>query len=115
MEHKKHILRFRAADRDIFDAIVNGKKKVETRAATQRYIGMHVGDTVVLICGTKKASKTVSAAKIYKSIGALLKKYKPQHIHPAYKTTKEITDMFYSFSGYRETIKKSGIIALELK
>ena len=34
---KKHTLRFRAVNRDIFDAIRNGKKKIETRAGSPKF------------------------------------------------------------------------------
>lgn len=112
---KKHILRFRAANQDIFEAIVAGKKKVETRAATERYRGITSGDLIVLVCGKKKEEKIVKVSKVFQSISALVKKYKPKQINPQLGTVKEIQDMYYSFPGYKDKIKKFGIIALELK
>lgn len=111
----KHTLRFRAENKDIFNAVVTGKKKIETRAATERYNSISTGDVVVLVCGPKKIEKKVRLAKIYKTIGALLKKYSPRQINPMCATAKETRDMYYSFPGYKEKIKKFGIIALELK
>ena len=111
---KKHTIKFRAINRDIFDAIVSGKKKVETRAASERYDAIEKGDTIVLVCGKRKIEKEVKSAKIYKSISALLKKYTPKQINPMCSTAKETRDMYYSFPGYKEKIKKFGIIALEL-
>lgn len=42
-------LRFREVNRDIFEAIQDGSKKVETRAATVRYQKIKKGDYVMLI------------------------------------------------------------------
>ena len=65
------ILRFRAINKDIFKAIRNGKKKVETRAATERYRNIKIGDTIKLICGKYSFEMKVKKVKIYKTITAL--------------------------------------------
>lgn len=111
---KKYTLRVAAGNEDIFEAIVSGKKKIETRAATERYRNIQKGDVIVLMCGKKKEQKTVKNVRIFKSISGLLKKYTPRQINPQYTTAREITDMYFSFSGYKEKIKQFGIIALEL-
>lgn len=110
----KHTLRFRSVNQDIFNAIISGKKKVETRAASEKYKAIAKGDVIVLVCGKKKVEKKVKFSKIYKSVNALLKTYRPEQINPTCSTVKETRDMYYSFPGYKEKIKKFGIIALEL-
>lgn len=112
---KKYVFRFRAINKDIFEAIKDGKKKVETRAATEKYRNIKVGDIVVLFCGSKKFEKEVLSAKVYKTIRSMLKVYKPKEINPRTKTESELIDTYYSFPDYREKIKKFGLIALELK
>ncbi len=44
------VFRFRTINKDIFEAIKSGKKKVETRAATEKYRNIKAGDTVKLVC-----------------------------------------------------------------
>ena len=109
------ILRFRVINKDIFEAIKNGKKKVETRAATERYRNIKAGDTVKLICAKDTFEMKVKKATIFKSIAAILKKYKLEIINPKTHTAKEAHDMWYSFPGYKEKIRKYGLIALELE
>lgn len=112
--HKHKILKFRAVNRNIFEAILNGKKKIETRAATAKFHDIKAGDTVVLICGNKKAKKKVKKVELLKSSAAVLKKYKPEDINPKIHTIKEVKTMWYSFPGYREKIKKHGFIVMHL-
>jgi len=108
-------LRFRKINKDIFDAIKSGKKKVETRAATTRYLKIHAGDIVTFICGEKRFSKKITRVKIFKTIQSMLKQYKPKAINPKAKTPKDLLEIYYSFPGYKEKIKKYGIVALELE
>ncbi|MBU2036721.1 hypothetical protein KJ866_00725 [Patescibacteria group bacterium] len=114
MENKIYTLRFRAADREIFEAIKKGKKKVETRAATERYRKIKKGDKVCLVCGHEKFTKQVVAARVFPTITALLKKYWPNQINPKIKTEAELKKMVYGFPDYREKIKKYGLIAWKL-
>src|SRR3989344_5482859 len=111
---KKYTLRFRAVNKDIFDAIKSGKKTVETRAATVKYKDIQAGDSLVLICGTQRFEKKIKKATIFKSIPAMLRKYKIKQIMPKLSTQKELEVSCYSYPGYKEKIKNFGIIALEL-
>ncbi|TSC60415.1 MAG: hypothetical protein LiPW15_293 [Parcubacteria group bacterium LiPW_15] len=114
-ESKRIILRIRAADNDIFEAMVSGKKKIETRAATARYKDIKAKDVVILVCGKKRIAKTVKKAEHFPSVAAILKKYKPETINPKTHTAKEATDMWYGFPGYKEKIKKFGLIVITLE
>lgn len=115
MEAKKYLLRFRATNQDIFEAIKSGKKKVETRAATARYNKIRVGDAVVLMCGKNKFEKTIKRAIIFKTINLMLCKYKVKDIMPNLSSAKELERAYFSYPNYRKKIKKFGLIALELK
>ena len=61
-------LKFRAANRDIFDAIKDGSKSVETRAATQRYRDIKTGDIVKLSCGGESFQKKLNAQKYFRQL-----------------------------------------------
>lgn len=109
------IFRFRAIDKNIFEAIKNGDKKVETRAATDRYSDIKVGDKIIFVCGKENFKKEVKHAKMFKTISSLLKKYKVKEINPDLESKNELERMYYTFSSYKEKIKKFGLIALEFK
>lgn len=51
-----YMLRFRAINRDTFQAIRVGTKKVETRAATIKYRDIKVGDVITFVCGPRSLS-----------------------------------------------------------
>lgn len=108
-------LKFRAENRDIFEAIKSGAKKVETRAATKKYEDIKVGDIVKLSCGGDSFEKLVTKVTIFPTIDALLETYTPQEINPKIDSAEKLTEMYYSFPGYREKIEKIGLVALELK
>ncbi len=113
MENK--VLKFRTINRDIFNAIKDGTKKIETRAATEKYCRIKVGDVVTLVCGKSKFRKKIKCVEIFKTITAMLKKHKPEEINPACKSAGELRKMYHTFPGYREKIKKYGLVAWELK
>lgn len=109
------VLRFRNANREVFEAIKDGKKKIETRAATQRYRLIRAGDMIIFMCGKSKFKKTITRAEIFKSADAILRKYRPSEINPKIKTIKEAKEMWKSFPGYKTKIKKYGLMAWKLK
>lgn len=108
-------VKFRLVNKDIFDAIIEGKKRIETRAATPTYITVKVGDILTLICGKKKIMKTVKKVEHYRTISALLMKYKPKMINPNIHSKNDLQKMWYSFPNYKEKIKKFGLIVWHLR
>ena len=100
---------------DIFEAIKSGNKKVETRAATDTYTKIQVGDRLKFVCDKESFQRSVAKIKLFKTITAILKDYSPQEINPKTKTKSETIDMYYSFPNYRDKIKKYGLVAFELK
>lgn len=108
-------IKFRAENRDIFQAIRDGRKKIETRAATGKYRSIKKGDVVVLVCEEESFEKRVKGIELFDSIDALLKKHKPKDINPKCATEEDIREMYHSFPDYEENIKKYGLIALELE
>lgn len=107
-------IRFREINRDTFDAIRAGRKKVETRAATEKYRGVQEGDVITLVCGKDRFEKKVKKAEHFRTIGAMLKIYEPSVINPNAKTEKELRAMYASFPSYSEKLKRHGIVAWTL-
>jgi ASC-1-like (ASCH) protein len=112
---KNYTLRFRTVNSDIYEAIIDGTKKVETRAATSKYRAIAPGDTVTLVCGSRRSKKTVAKVSLFDSVEALVKQYDPEEINPSISTFEELAAMYESFPGYREKIKKCGLVAFEFE
>ena len=110
---KIHQLRFRAKDRDTFEAIKEGRKKIETRAATDKFRKIKAGDIAVFVCAGRRFKKEISRVEIFKTIPALFKKYPLKIVNPFVKGIDEARDVYYSYPGYQEKIKKFGLIAME--
>jgi ASC-1-like (ASCH) protein len=113
MDKKIRQLRFRQINRKIFEAVRDGIKKVETRAASPKFCDIKEGDIIVLKCGREKIEKKVKKAEIFKEIKNVFKKYRPQDILPGAKSPIELEKMWYSFPEYERKIKQYGLIALE--
>lgn len=111
--NKKLTLRFQAVKRDIFEAVRNGRKEVETRAASPKFINIKEDDIIKCVCGKDFFEKKVKKAQIFKNIPEMLKKYKVKQIHPFVNSKKELEAVIMSFPNYREKIKKYGLIAME--
>lgn len=115
MRGKTHNLVFRPVDRDKFDAIKSGRKKVETRAARAPYRDIAAGDTVRLVCGRDRFLMTVKSAMKFRTIAAMLRRYPARAINPKVGTAVGLRKMYYGFPGYRENIRKFGLIVMELE
>ncbi len=107
---KRLVLRFRAVDKDNFEEIRSGVKSIETRAATDKYRKIVKGDTLLIVCGKEKLEKKVKKVKIFKSLKALPRK----KIMPWTKSFAEMQTAYYSYPGYKDKIKKHGVIAFYL-
>lgn len=112
---KEVVLRFRASDRAIFEAILNGQKTIETRAATKKYNQITAGDTLVLVCGEDRASKNITRVEHFESLKDLFRTFNFKTILPQAKSTEEASKIILSFPGYKEKIKAHGIMALVLE
>lgn len=107
-------LKFREVNRDIYEAILRGDKKVETRAATPKFLDLKPGDILKIACGKDYFEKVAKRVRIFKTIENLLEEYSVPEINPAMNSIEEIKQMYYSFPEYEEKINNYGIIAIEL-
>ncbi|RJQ14880.1 hypothetical protein C4553_00265 [Candidatus Parcubacteria bacterium] len=115
MESKKYTLRFRRVNRDTFLQIKKGTKKVETRAATKKYKDIKVGDTLVFACEKERFQRKAKRVNYFKSVLAMLKKYKVKDVEPKLSKKDDLEEKYNSYPKYKEKIKKFGLVALELK
>ncbi len=112
---KNYTLKFRAVDRINFERIKNGRKAIETRAGSDRYLQVAAGDKLTITCGKQRITKTVKRAHHFKTIGALLKTLPLKKIMPDVQSEAEARKRWNSYPGYKDKIKERGIIAWELK
>lgn len=110
-ETKTWTLRFRAKDLADFELIRNGKKTVETRAATAKYRAIQKGDVLRIACGSQILEKKVKKVEHFKSIDALARKVPIKRVMPAAKSLAEAKAVWYGFAGYEEKIKEFGLLA----
>ncbi len=111
----KRVLRINKNSKFIFEAIKEGKKSVETRAASVRYKNISIGDVLIFTCGDKRLEKEVKRVKRFASIHSLLKSVNFKKVMPWVSSVKEVEKSYYKFPGYKEKIKQLGLIAMYLK
>lgn len=107
-------LRFREIDRDKFEAVRNGLKTIETRAATEKYRNIRDGDVMLATCGSDKTEKIIKEVRHFNSIKEMFEIYGIERILPGVNTLTEAEIVYDSFPGYKQKIKEYGIIALVL-
>ena len=110
----KYILRFRAGNKDIWLAIKNGKKKVETRAGTPKYQKVVVGDELEFVCDGKKFIKKLKRLNISLLSALCSKNIAPAKSTQTQKLRMSLLKCTQNFFGYTEKIKLHGLIAWNL-
>lgn len=110
-----YTLRVRSEDKKLFDALRNGTKSIETRAASPKYIYVKRGDVLVFSCGGEKFSKTVSRKERFSNLPALIHKYDFRLINPFVHSKREFFDMYDTFPMYKKKLKKFGVLAFEFE
>lgn len=107
-------MRFRKTDRNDFLDIKRGLKEIETRAATEKYRKIKAGDKLVIVCGRMRLVKEVRKARRFRTLTAMLKAVNYGKIMPSAKSGREAREIFLSYTGYGEKLKKFGIMAFYL-
>lgn len=108
------VFRVREQDRGIFEAIKSGEKDVETRAATDKYQQIEVGDYILIVCGKHRIAKTVKSRRHFSSLEKLLEQVDFKRIIPGAHSVDEAKSVWLRFPGYREKIAKFGLMAFEI-
>jgi|AntAceMinimDraft_16_1070373.scaffolds.fasta_scaffold350865_2 ASC-1-like (ASCH) protein len=111
---EKHILKIREADKIFFDVIEDGRKTIETRAATPQYRKIERGDVLVFRCGEQTIEKKVKGVYLFENIDELLNRFDLDDVMPHISSRGEAKKAWMSFPGYQEKISKYGLIAWTL-
>ncbi|HVN26164.1 MAG TPA: hypothetical protein VMT99_00730 [Candidatus Paceibacterota bacterium] len=111
---KEWTLRLRAEDRGMFIDIRDGLKTVETRAATPRYRAIRKGDVLVFTCGRGRLRRKIARVRVFRTVGALAKAVPVRRVMPAVRSLGEMRTIYRGYPGYREKIRRYGIIAFDM-
>lgn len=106
---------FAEINRDRFEAIKNGVKKVETRAGSVEYNKIKQGDIIDFVCGEDKFKCLILKVKYFKTIDDLLNIYKYSDINLNWKSKDDAKASYLLFPNYESRIKEFGIIVFELE
>jgi 8-oxo-dGTP diphosphatase len=102
------------SERIIFEAIKDGTKTVETRAAIEKYTSVNIGDLVTVICGEEELIMQVVSKQVFPTIDALFEVVPLKQVVPFAQTIDEAKEIYYSFPNYAEKIPQYGIVAFTL-
>ena len=69
------------------------------------------GDVLIFVCGKERFEKRVGGVSLFRSIDAMLKACRVEDIMPGRSIKKELAAAYDSFPGYKEKIKKFGLVA----
>jgi len=108
---KRHILKIREIDKVFFDVIKDGRKTIETRAATPQYRKIERGDILIFRCGEQEIEKRVKETYLFKNIDELLNRFDLSNIMPHISSKNEAKKAWHSFPNYQEKISEHGLIA----
>lgn len=109
------MLRFRTEDAANFEAIKDGRKSVETRAATVRYANIKPRDSLTIVCGDQRIERAVTKVRKFKNPHDLFAYYSFKQVMPDASSEGEAVEVYGSYPAYKEKIRKHGLIALEMK
>ncbi|MGM0629443.1 MAG: ASCH domain-containing protein [Patescibacteria group bacterium] len=112
---KKHIFKIRQIDKLVFDSIKDGRKSIETRAASVKYHKVEPGDILIFVCENQRLEKKVKKVDLYKSIDEMVDVIDLKKIMPFVNSVDEMKKTYYSFPNYEEKIQKFGLIAFEFE
>ena len=105
---------FREVDRARFEEVRNGPKTIETRAATEKYQAVKVGDELTFACGGDTFTKKVVKIYHWPSAEAMLAEVPLSKVMPDLETLAQVHARYASYPGYEEKIKQFGILGFEL-
>lgn len=108
---------------DIFDAVVEGKKTIETRPinpeSSKDYSKIKKGDKLVLysLDSGRKIEKSVTFVHVYKSVKQMVENEPIEKIFPGVSKPEELELIFEEFkkkwgSSYANKLEKHGIVAI---
>ena len=110
----EYCLVIREQDRNVFDDIVQGRKIIETRAATPKYQSVRVGDWFTFVCGPDSVSKSIAGIAWYENIDDLYEHVSVEKVLPSAGSIEAAKRIHLGFPGYQDKLATYGVMAFEL-
>jgi ASC-1-like (ASCH) protein len=110
----RHDIEFREVDRKRFEEIRDGVKRIETRAAAEKYLSVKEGDELVFRCGDDSFVKRVGRVYRWPSIEAMAEEVPLADVIPSAASMEETRARYASYPGYGEKIRKDGLLGFRL-
>lgn len=110
----KHHAQIAAENNEIFAALLDGRKPIETRAATPKWQTVKPGDDLEMRCGSNSAAFSVTRVEHYPTIEDMFAEIPVSQIIPGIDSIDEARAVYYSFPGYKEMLAEWGILAFWL-
>ena len=100
-----------------FDAVASGLKTVEGRINSSRFENCKPGDMVSFTCASTNDTIvcTITAVTVYQNFYDMLQAQGVENMLPGIITLQDGVDMYEAFPGYKEQVKISGAIAINIK
>jgi ASC-1-like (ASCH) protein len=111
----KHHAQIAAENSEIFAALLDGRKPIETRAATPKWQAVKPGDDLEMSCSSDSAIFTVTRIEHYPTIEEMFAVIPVSQIIPGVDSVEAARDVYYSFPGYKEKLAEWGILAFWLQ
>ncbi len=112
---KTHELVFREVDKARFEEVQDGTKPIETRAGTEKYQEIEVGDKINFVCGDDSFAKEVVKKYHWPTPEAILEEVSLAKVMPGLHSIEEVWARYASYPNYVEKIKEFGILGFELE
>ena len=109
------VLRIREEDRAIFAALVDGSKRIETRAASPKYRDLKEGDTLIFSCGADRLETTIARAYRWPSIVAMFGDIAYTDVFPDAVSVDDAASRWDAFPGDAEKIRAYGLVGWEMR
>lgn len=101
---------------EYFDAIKSGLKTVEGRINSPKFKDLKPGMTIRFTCINTNETIvcTVQAIHVYTNFTEMLQSAGVENMLPGISSITEGVELYESFPGYREDVKKFGALAIKI-
>ena len=98
-----------------FQSILNESKTVEGRINKGKFQKINKGDLVSFCSGDNRLSARIVEKKIYKSFENMINQEGISSLLPDVSSVEQGIEIYNSFPGYQEEVKKYGCVAFRLQ
>ena len=79
-----------------------------------KYHYLQPGDALLMLCGSDLVEKRIKKSLHFASVDQMLKQVDFKRILPSGRSVNDIQEIYSSFPGYKEKVRKFGLMAFEI-